>query len=408
MHHPAACQNKVVKMNNEIKNNKSATGLAFAVLCLCYMIPNYAQYQISPWGAQIIEQYNLELSQLSSLFSAPMIPAIFLSLAGGLLLDRFGIKSVIGIGLVVTAAGCIMRIFSTSYFPLFLGTMMTGLSACFINAGGGKIVGSLYEAKEVPGKMGVLMAVSTAAMTIANFTSPYFGSLLNTFLASSLFACVGLILWILFIKSPNRETKDIGVSEPSMSTCLNVAIKNRNVWIIAFALFFIMAGNVVIGSFLPTALGARDISTTVSGYIAAAYTIGNFLGCLTAPICISKLKSQKKVLVLFGIFASIGIAFAWMIPQTALLAAGMLLTGNFLGGMIPTLMALPVQFPEIGPVYAGTTGGFIGTIQLLGAVLLPSYLLAPIASGSFTVLFVLGGICMILAAVFSACIHGID
>lgn len=363
-------------MSNEKTNSKSGAGVAFAVLCLCYMIPNYAQYQISPLGAQIIEQYNLELSQLSSLFSAPMIPAIFLSLAGGLLLDRFGIKSVIGIGLAVTAAGCMMRIFSVSYPPLFLGTMMTGLSACFINAGGGKIVGSLYKAKEIPGKMGLLMAASTAAMTIANFTSSYFPSLLSVFIASSIFACIGLILWILFIKNPNRGAKDRKATEPSISICLKVAVKNRNVRMIAFALFFIMAGNVVIGSFLPTALGERDISTTTSGYIAAAYTIGNFLGCLVAPICISKLKSQKKVLILFGILASVGISFAWMIPQTALLAAGMMLTGMFLGGMIPTLMALPVQFPEIGPVYAGTTGGFIGTIQLLGAVLLPSYLSA--------------------------------
>lgn len=398
---------KEMEMNGK-KDMRSAASLAFAVLCFCYMIPNYAQYQVSPLGPLVMEQYGLQLSQLSSLFSAPMIPAIFLSLAGGLLLDRFGTKKVIGVGLAVTAAGCAMRIFSASYLPLFVGTMFTGLSACFINAGSGKIVGSLYDAKEVPGKMGMLMAASTAAMTIANFTSAYFTSLSSAFFASTMFACIGLILWFVFAKDPRQNTNEPSSFEPSVRACLQVAMKNRDVWLIAFAMFFIMAANVVIGSFLPTALGARGMSTASGGYVAACYTVGNLLGCLVAPICITKLKSQKKVLVLFSVLAAAGVAFAWTIQQFVLLAAGMLLTGIFLGGTIPTLLAIPVQIPEIGAAYAGTAGGVIGTVQLVGAVLLPSYVMAPAAGSRFSVLFILGGICMAIAAVLSGCIRKID
>ena len=192
-----------------------------------------------------------------------------------------------------------------------------------------------------------------------------------------------------------------------MGECLKVAMKSGSVWIVAFALFFIMAANVVIGSFLPTALSTRGVSETTAGTIAAFYTVGNLLGCFAAPAAIKALNSQKKVLLLFAILAAAGVAFAWQIPSIALLAIAMLLTGTFLGGLIPALMGLPVQFAAIGPVYAGTAGGVIGTVQLLGAVLVPSYVLAPIAGDSFVVLYLLGGACVLIAGVLSQFVRNI-
>lgn len=392
-------------------DKKKSTGnysvIAFVVLCVCYMAPSYAQYQVSPLGPQILEQYGLELSQLSSLFSAPMIPAIFFSLIGGLLIDRFGYKGVIGVGMVLAALGCVWRIFSGSYMPLFIATLLTGFGACFINAAAGKIVGSLFAPEQVPSKMGMLMAAATGAMTIANLTTAYFPSIKSAFILSAIFAVICVVLWFIFIQQPKVDAATKSETSIGIVDCLKVASRNIGVWLIAFALFFIMAGNVAIGGFLPTALGSRGVAATTAGTMAAFYTIGNLAGCFVAPAAIGILKSQKKVLFIFALLAAVGIAFAWMIPNTILLAIALFLTGTFLGGMIPTLMGLPVQFASIGPVYAGTAGGLIGTVQLLGAVLLPSYVLAPIAGGSFTILYVLAGVCILISGVLSLCIREI-
>ena len=78
-----------------------------------------------------------------------------------------------------------------------------------------------------------------------------------------------------------------------------------------------------------------------------------------------------------------------------------------MGGIIPTLLALPVQFAAIGPKYAGTAGGVVGTIQLLGAVVVPNYILTPIAGDNFIVLFLVSGICMPISGMFSALIKGV-
>ena len=73
----------------ETKNQK---WLVFAVLCLAYMPASYAQYQLSVFAPDLMADYGLTTSQFSSVFTSPMLVAIFLSFAGGIISDRFGAK----------------------------------------------------------------------------------------------------------------------------------------------------------------------------------------------------------------------------------------------------------------------------------------------------------------------------
>ena len=55
--------------------------ICLLVFALAYAAPNYAQYQISPLGPQIIQRFGLSDTQFQSFFTAPMLPAIFLPIA---------------------------------------------------------------------------------------------------------------------------------------------------------------------------------------------------------------------------------------------------------------------------------------------------------------------------------------
>ena len=67
--------------------------------------------------------------------------------------------------------------------------------------------------------------------------------------------------------------------------------------------------------------------------------------------------------------------------------------------MIAALMMTPVLLREIGPKNAGTAGGFIITLQLLGCVVVPTYIIVPLGGGNVTTYFILGTVCFLLAAV---------
>lgn len=113
---------------------------ALAIACIANFVPNFAQYRTSPYAVELMDALGVGRSEFFLLFTAPMIPAIFLSVVGGLLIDRIGPKRVIATALIVTTLGCGMHVMATSYPVMLLGTAMTGLAAGFLMSGAGKIL----------------------------------------------------------------------------------------------------------------------------------------------------------------------------------------------------------------------------------------------------------------------------
>jgi NNP family nitrate/nitrite transporter-like MFS transporter len=64
-------------------------------------------------------------------------------------------------------------------------------------------------------------------------------------------------------------------------------------------------------------------------------------------------------------------------------------------------VSIPVRLPEVGSLYAGTAGGLITTLQMIGAVMLPRYVVAKIAGDNLNLFFVVGGGLMIIGFIFT-------
>lgn len=67
-----------------------------------------------------------------------------------------------------------------------------------------------------------------------------------------------------------------------------------------------------------------------------------------------------------------------------------------LGASRPIFLSAPVLLEGLGTKYAGSAAGVISTLQLLGAVLIPTYILTPIAGDNYSLLFMLASICMVI------------
>ena len=58
---------------------------------------------------------------------------------------------------------------------------------------------------------------------------------------------------------------------------------------------------------------------------------------------------------------------------------------------------LPAAFGAVGA--RQQAGGFIITLQLLGCVVVPTYIIVPLGGGNITTYFILSTVCFVLAAV---------
>lgn len=388
---------------------RASKGALVALACTTLMlfVPNYSQYQLSPIAHLIMPAYDLDATQFSILFSSTMIAGILLSLVAGLLSDRFGVKRVVGIAAIISVTALIGRIFAPNFATLFVCMALAGVVATFLNANLAKIMGSWFPPEKVGLAVGIGLAGATFSMAIGLGTSALFPSLKAIFTFTAVVGLIALVAWWLFFKdgpgsmqaSPETEAEGAPLAQPSLSECLKVVLKSRNVWLIGIALGMDMAATMCIVTFLPQVLQAtRGFDPTAAGALSSVVTFGNLAGSILAPIILARVGRFKPVAIVLAIISALGTAFAWQLPDGPFMLVCFFLTGFALSGLMTVLVSAVVLLPEIGPVYAGTAGGVGATLQLFGAVVIPSYILMPILGENWPVFYGIGGILCIVAA----------
>ena len=373
----------------------------FIAYTFAFALPNFAQYQLMPLATRLMQDMSLTRAQFTSVFSAPMLPAIFLSLICGILVDKLGYKYVIGASIILSALGVYGRLFAKDYTQLYICMILLGTSSGFVTATGSKIIGSFYEMKRVGVVIGYAVTIGTATMIIASATTAMM-STRTAFIISAVFVTVDLIAWFALAPA-NKDVLIKGASAenaPSIGKCLSTVLKNKYVWFVAFGLFFVNGAMVGMNSLITDALFSRGMSETGAGAVGAIALVGNLLGSLITPTISAKTGKLRLVLIIFSLMAAVGTAFSWLAPFGFALYAALLLTGLGIGSVLPQLMAVNIRLPGVGPVYSGTAGGVIATIQLIGGVLLPTYIANPIAGNNYYVYFIVCGAGMLLCALF--------
>lgn len=340
---------------------------------------SYAQYQLSPIAMAFMEQYGFTTAQYSSIFSAPLISNIFLCLIAGMIIDKYGIKKVVMIGVVLSAVGICGRMFVEGYSALWICMVLSGMSVMFLNSCSSKLFGSFFSPAKVGIAMGVFCATTQLTMTVVVASTAMLPSVRTAFVIASAISVVAVILWGALMKEP-RVSKEQQKQQVSMGKCLKVVCKSWRLWIISVILICLMAANVGVNSFLPTALTERGVDTISAGVYSSALTFGNVFGSLLSPA-----------------IAALGTAFAWMMPVGVVMVIAFFATGFSMGSLMPLTLPLPLRLPEIGPTYAATAGGMVTTLEMLAASFLPSQVFIPLSGGNMKLFFIMNGILFAIA-----------
>lgn len=389
------------------------------ILFLGLFVGNYFQYQLSPLAPELMESYSLSPTQFSSIFSAPMLPAVFLGIVAGILSDRLGVKKVCSLGLIIMAVGLWIRLFADSYTSLFLSMVLSGFGVSFLNVNLSKIISGWFPKEKIGPIMGITMVGCTLGMTIGTATTAYLPSIKTAFALTAVLGTVVLGLWILLMKdgemncakTSSMELNDAELSDAklndaakieihnqeSASSAIKASLKSKNIWLVGICLMCIVGCNVSLSSFLPTAFMSRGLTNETAGLLTTALAIGNLIGSFAGTMLIAKIGKMKPCLLILSMIVAICGALAWNLNGIGIVLA-LTATGFGLGTLVPTFMSFPALLPEIGPEYAGSATGIITTLELLGAVVIPTYIITPIAGNNYSLFFALSGAVMFICA----------
>ncbi len=381
-------------------NRKKKYGILIAAVCFAvYFIGNYMQYQLSPLAATVMKELSLNESQYSSIFTANLFPAIFLSLISGLLVDRFGPRITVGLAVILAALGGIGRIFATSYSVMWISMLLSGMGCLFLTSSSAKILFPYFSAAQLGGVVGIVTAGSNVGMFVATATTAWFPGTRSAYIFSAVLGILLAVCWFLFVRKQDTGGTE-AIRPASIRDSLRVCLKNRYVWIAGVTMFFFLIAQVVTSGFLPVALQTvHGMSEKIAGYMTSAFMLGSIAGSAFGPRLLNAVRRKRLYLLASILLAGLCIAFSWKISSPVPLAIVLLAGGAAMSQFIPIIYAFPVGVKEIGPTYAATATGLIATIEMIGATQVPARILTPIFGNNYGGLLISAGCICLLAMI---------
>lgn len=367
-----------------------------AVAMLAGFIGSYAQFQLPPLAYKLIPALHISASQFGALMGGPMIGSIFICLIGGTLADRYGVKNIVTVGLVLSVIGCTFRYAVTSFWPFLFLTILAGLSSGLLVCNLSKLFGAWFR----PEQMGMLMGLYMVSPMLAGFagtaTTPLFHSEASAFVFSGIACLVILVLWLIFAKNKPEGAPD--VSSLPVIRYLGKAARSRNIWLAGLCAFFVMGAMMTFTNFLPLVLkNVWLISPAQAAFYGSLPNLGGVFGSLLGPVICNRIGVMKPYLVVASLLGAAGTFWSWQLPIGPAIVVSLISAGFLQSAILPLILPLPILLPEIGPVYAGSAGGIISTLQVLGGVAAP--IITPLAGSNPIVLFGLAALCFVLIIV---------
>ncbi|HEY3389817.1 MAG TPA: MFS transporter [Prolixibacteraceae bacterium] len=359
----------------------------------------YSQFQVPPLANKIIPALNLTNVQFSSIMTAPMLPAVLFSIIAGILADRFGVKRVVAVGLIIASAGILLRPLANNYLQMLIFMALAGFCNAFINANAAKMLGDWFPPEQISKAMGILLTSGTLGMTLGMGTAAMFPTVNSVYITTGVFCSAATIIWLAFMQNTPQK---IEVQESiSVTQYILVAAKSKALWLVGVELMLILGCTMTLTGFLPKALAeVKGIDPVTAGLLSSMIMLGTLLSSLLSPIISQWIGLFRPYLVAIGLLSAFGTFFAWQV-NGVLIWVAMLLTGVGLGATMPIYMSFPMMLKEIGPVYAGSAGGLIATVQLIGAIVIPTYIITPLAGNNYNMIFGMAAMCMILMSILA-------
>lgn len=349
-------------------------GLAWITLiCVGWQI-----FLIPSLGAWLFPDLHLTLAQFVLLFTAPTLVAAITSIPGGALGDRYGIRSMVAFAAILGGVLGLARAFTPSFGGMLTIMILYGITFGFVIPNLPKLVGIWFPPKQMGLASGIYMSGLGIGIALGLMTGPLFGGWKPAFTYVGILMLVVAVLWTLFARSAPKGVK---LEMPPVTAGVAKGLKSKNIWLVSLAGFLFLGGFIALSGNIPHALeSVHEIDPRAAGVTASLLTWGFVVGNFVIPMMSDRVGLRKPFLYGSALIAAVCFYFAWALAPGAATSILLFVGGLFFGGVIPILMVLPIELPEIGYQYVGGAAGVVASFLNAGGFFIPLLLVAPIAA----------------------------
>ncbi len=336
--------------------------MAFCILAFAMVFQS-----IPPILGILVNALGISHAQAGGLMSLFSLPAIFLSLPGGVLIDRYGARIVGGASLLVMALGTALVAVNGSYWVLGLGRLIAGMGAAFLLVMAPQVVTSWFHDREI----GLSMGIFNIAMPLGTILSLNFMGVIAYQLGWQapiwISFAVGVAVLALFLVLYRKRQAEgpIPADPPAWLTMLKEA--GWGIWWVGLSWGLFNAALISFFTYAPDYFITQGKGVAQAGLLASYPMWGSILLAPIVGLLIDRL-GRKRLFVAVGC-GSIAILL-YLIPgftaQAAILTIAM---GVFTAILTPAIFSLPAELlPER---VTGFGFGIMGTALGIGVTVGP-------------------------------------
>lgn len=325
---------------------------------------------------EISDDLNLSLVQIGTVWGIASLAGIFVSIIGGVISDRFGMKPVLTVFCILVGITGSLRGFADSFFTLSATVFFNGFVRLIVPVTITKSVGIWFKGP----KLGMAMGISAMGMGLglmlgpmisASLLSPWLGGWRNVMhFYGALAVIVGLLWWIFGRERPDADTVGTGSVVLQLQQSFSKLVRLKAVWILGLTLLFRVACILGTTGYVPLYLREKGWpEASADGTLAAFYVIST-LFVVPLSMLSDRLGSRKAILYPAVISATVGTAILPLVDGPAVWML-MILTGMFMDGFMATIVTMLLETEGVGPTYSGIALGMVFTIAHIGSVSSP-------------------------------------
>ncbi|MFB6281645.1 MAG: CynX/NimT family MFS transporter [Haloferacaceae archaeon] len=378
---------------------------------LGYTCYTFVWFTLPALLSPVISEFGLSTTQAGVVVGAVPLVYIPLGLASGLLIDRVGARTAIGIGLVGFGLVQIARGIAGGFLTLLVPTLVLGALGTGITFGLPKLVAELFP-PERTGTMSSVYQVGSSLGSMAAFglarpvLEPVFGGWRPIFLATGVVVLGYAAVWIVAVVGYARlgaraadgdaepgaadaagegtgsgtpddrgeaadgdgaAADDRGFTVESARRDLVRLFSHRDMRLLVVVGTMYLFVNHGLRGWLAVVLEGTGLSPDVAGLITSLLVGAQIAGTVTIPPLSDRWGRRRGALGGCGLLCAAGTAGLLVGPGALPAVVAMVaLTGLGLGGLSPMIKTLPVEMDGIGPALTATAVSFVYAVGEIG------------------------------------------
>jgi nitrate/nitrite transporter NarK len=322
----------------------------------------------------------LSLKELGAIWGMLPLASAFFCIPMGIMADRYGVRWLIGLGIILAALAGACRGMSGGFTSLLVWMFLFGVGYSTILPNLPKFMGTWFP----PDKLGMSNGITLGGFGLGSglaiqfggsLLSPAVGGWRNTlWIFGVITAGIG-ILWLITARDRNVEGLAPGshrgeaAAHQGLFQSLTVAIGTLDVWLLMGAQVGYFMGYMGAIGYLPMYLVGKGLSqATAHGYISILLYV-YVAGAIVVPMISDRLGTRKWVYFVSIALNGLAVMATAFVTGPAL-AAAFIIWGASSGGIILAYV-VPLEHPRIGPALAGGTIGLLVATGFTGGFVSP-------------------------------------